>query len=71
MISSEAQRAMFEKASTDKEYAASRGISQELAREKLLAHAKAGGPKLPDRVNTEVKPKANAKRPKLKIFGIS
>ena len=68
-IASEAQRAMFEKASTDKEYAASRGISQELAAQKLLEHAKAGAPQLPERVSAGSKPKANALRAKLRIFG--
>ena len=68
-IKSEAQRVMFEKASTDKEYAASRGITQDLAKSKLAEHAATGSPKLPMRAETDPRPKASPQRPKLKIFG--
>jgi len=49
-IVSTAQHAMIEKAANDADYAAKRGIDQELAKQSLIDHAKQGAPKLPERV---------------------
>lgn len=55
-IHSAAQLAMFTKAATDKDYAASRGITQELAQQHLDAHKLAGEPELPERAGGSPKP---------------
>lgn len=61
-IHSAAQLAMFTKAAADADYAASRGITQELARQHLDAHAEAGSPSLPDRAELRAKaPRRQAK----------
>jgi hypothetical protein len=50
VVRSAAQLAMFQRAASDAAYAASRGITQELAQAHCDAHAAAGQPKLPERV---------------------
>lgn len=49
-IVSLAQHQMFTRASSDPDYAKERGISVELAKAALDAHAAAGAPKLPERM---------------------
>lgn len=49
-ISSQAQRAMLERAAADPDYALSRGIDPALAARSLDAHKAAGGPELPARI---------------------
>lgn len=64
-IHSAAQLAMFTKAAADTDYAAQRGISQELAQQHLDAHKAAGEPSLPDRAEPRAKaaPKAAKTQP--------
>lgn len=47
---SEAQRKMFQRCVDDPDYAKSRGINPQMAREALDAHVAAGSPELPDRL---------------------
>lgn len=66
-IHSAAQLAMFRQAAADHDYAASRGITSELAQQHLDAHKEAGEPHLPERIApsraTSARPKTNPSRP--------
>ncbi len=65
-IKSEPQRAMFEKAAADPEYARSRGITQDLALKFIHAHRAAGSPKLPEQSAAPIRV-ATLDRPHLSI----
>lgn len=67
-IRSAAQLAMFHRAAEDADYAASRGITQELARQHLDAHKEAGEPDLPERAPTRAKASSPKAKPKGPIF---
>jgi hypothetical protein len=62
-IHSAAQLAMFTKAAADADYAAQRGISQELAQQHLDAHKAAGEPSLPARAEARTKAAPKAAKP--------
>lgn len=47
---SEAQRRMFQRCVEDPDYARSRGINPQMAKEALDAHEAAGNPELPERI---------------------
>jgi hypothetical protein len=59
-IVSKAQHEMFTRAASDPDYAKLRGISPDLARAKLQAHADAGSPELRDRAAEKGKRSAPA-----------
>lgn len=52
-IASQAQHAMFTKCAADPDYAKSRGISQDVARQALDEHQASGAPKLPERAGSQ------------------